>query len=236
LECGTPHAPLFAVSRKEKKSDAPFPPEKKNHACLKEAAQSCKGCDLYRNATQAVMGEGNLHARIVFVGEQPGDQEDRQGHPFVGPAGGILNRALEEAGIDRTETYVTNAVKHFKWKPTYGKRRIHQKPSTSEIQACKPWLLAELELIGPQIVVCMGATAVQSVFNKSLRIGDLRGKRHETDLCSATFVTVHPSSLLRAPDSETRKREYLRFVHDLKAIKLYLDRHAPPREKPGKAA
>jgi len=167
--------------------------------------------------TQTVFGEGAAKARIMFVGEQPGDQEDIQGHPFVGPAGKILDKALVEAGIDRSEVYVTNAVKHFKWEPR-GKRRIHKTPNSLEITACKPWLEAEIEVVQPDLVVCLGATAAQALLGRQFRVSVQRGQLVSSSIAPRVMATVHPSSLLRAPDEETRRRETHLFVEDLKRI------------------
>jgi DNA polymerase len=183
-----------------------------------QAAKGCTACHLYKRATQTVFGEGPKSASIMLVGEQPGDYEDVAGKPFVGPAGKIMDRALEEAGIDRKDVYVTNAVKHFKWEPR-GKRRIHQKPNSREIAACKPWLEAELRLVKPKLVVCLGATAGQTVFGPSFRVTRERGKVLASKLASRScriVATVHPSSLLRQPDEESREREYAHFVSDLR--------------------
>jgi DNA polymerase len=185
---------------------------------LREALAECRGCDLYRNATQAVFGEGRPRARIVMAGEQPGDREDREGLPFVGPAGQLLDQALEEAGIERGEVYLTNAVKHFKFEER-GKRRIHKKPSEGEITACKPWLEAELALIRPALIVCLGATAARSVIGKQHRLLAERGRFFEHPLAGAVAATVHPSAVLRAPDAERRRAEYAAFVEDLRKIR-----------------
>ena len=188
---------------------------------LKELAQeasACTRCQLYKNATQTVFGEGPAEAQLMLVGEQPGDYEDQEGKPFVGPAGKIMDQALEEAGIDRREIYVTNAVKHFKWEPR-GKRRIHQKPNSREIAACRPWLEAELRLVKPRLLVCLGATAAQAVFGPSFRVTRERGKVLSSKLAPRALATVHPSSLLRQPDEESRQREYERFVVDLRAAR-----------------
>ena len=171
---------------------------------------------LYKRATQTVFGEGPKNARLMLLGEQPGDQEDLAGKPFVGPAGKLLERALEKAGINREEVYVTNTVKHFKWEPR-GKRRIHQKPNSREIAACRPWLEAELRLVRPEVLVCLGATAAQSVFGPSFRVTRDRGKVWESEIAPKVLATVHPASLLRQPDEESREREYARFVVDLRA-------------------
>src|SRR6185312_13071032 len=177
---------------------AAFMPEKRTLPSLREAATVCKGCDLWKSGTQTVFGEGNPHARVFMVGEQPGDKEDIQGRPFVGPAGAVLDRALEAAGIDRDDVYVTNAVKHFRFE-VVGKRRIHQKPNTTQIVACRHWLLAELDLVDPATVVCLGVTAARAVFNKPVTIGRTRGREHEVD-GRHVVVTVHPSALLRVSD------------------------------------
>jgi uracil-DNA glycosylase family protein len=170
---------------------------------------------LYKRATQTVFGEGPKHAAMMLVGEQPGDYEDVAGKPFVGPAGKIMDRALEEAGIDRSQVYVTNAVKHFKWEPR-GKRRIHQKPKSREIAACRPWLEAEQRIVRPKLVVAMGATAAQAIFGPGFRVTRERGKVLSSKLASRVLATVHPSSLLRQPDEESREREYKLFVADLR--------------------
>src|SRR5687768_7713472 len=178
--------------RRPARSTDSFIPSHLSLPTLREAAARCTGCDLYKQATQTVFGEGATQASILLVGEQPGDQEDRAGHPFVGPAGKILDKALAEAGIDRRDLYVTNAVKHFKWEPQ-GKRRKHKKPSAAEIAACRPWLAAELDVIRPKFLVCLGATAAQSIFGRTVRLGELRGIFSKTDWAPETFVTIHPS-------------------------------------------
>jgi uracil-DNA glycosylase len=193
-----------------------FPP-RPTLASLARAAQGCRACPLYRHATQAVFGEGPRGAHIVMVGEQPGDQEDRQGAPFVGPAGKLLDKALAEAGIDRGQTYVTNVVKHFKWEPR-GKRRIHAKPNAQEIRACRPWLDAEIDVVKPDVIVCLGATAAQSLLGSSFRVSQRRGEVVPSPLAPKVIATVHPSSILRAPDDETRRLETRRFVDDLKKV------------------
>jgi uracil-DNA glycosylase family protein len=194
------------------------PPDTSSLGGLRDAARECKACHLYKRATQTVFGEGPKDVAIMLVGEQPGDYEDREGKPFVGPAGKIMDRALEEAGIDRKEVYVTNAVKHFKWEPRE-KRRIHQKPNSREIAACRPWLEAELRLVKPKLLVCLGATAAQAVFGPSFRVTRERGKILSSKLAPRTLATVHPSSLLRQPDEESRQREYERFVVDLRTAR-----------------
>ena len=195
---------------------APLVPERPSLPKLKEAAAGCTACPLHETGTQTVFGEGTSKAEVVFVGEQPGDQEDLQGRPFVGPAGKLFDKALEDAGIDRTQVYVTNAVKHFKWVGR-GKRRIHQKPNWSEIAACRPWLDAELEAIRPRVLVCLGATAAQALLGRDFRVSRQRGVPVESELAEHVLATVHPSSILRG-DPETREREYEAFVADLRAV------------------
>jgi len=190
-------------------------PETSNLAKVAAAAKSCTACPLYKNATQTVFGEGPKRATVMMIGEQPGDYEDVAGKPFVGPAGKMLDRALEEAGFDRAEVYVTNAAKHFKWEPR-GKRRIHQKPSARDIAACRPWLEAELRLVEPKLVVCLGSTAAQTVFGPAFRVTKQRGQVLESPLAKRVVATVHPSSLLRQPDEESREREYQNFLADLR--------------------
>jgi DNA polymerase len=208
------------------RSAAPFVPKSSSIRTLTAAAQECRGCDLYKAATQVVFGAGPSKARVVFVGEQPGDQEDRQGAPFVGPAGAMLDKALEDAGIPRSDVYVTNAVKHFKWEPR-GKRRIHKKPRASEIKACKPWLEAELRAVKPHIVVCLGATAAQSMLGSQFKLMQNRGKviagqaGADADLAGSALriiATIHPSAVLRAPDAEGRREAYASLVADLKVV------------------
>ena len=193
---------------------APVP----NHAdleTLREAASRCTACPLYRDATQTVFGEGPEHAPMMLVGEAPGDVEDKSGHPFVGPAGRLLDRCLVEAGIERGQIYLSNTVKHFKWVPR-GPRRIHSKPNSAEIAACFPWLEAELAAVRPKILVALGATAAQALFGKDFRVTRDRGRPVPSRWASCALATVHPSSLLRAPDEETRNREIARFIEDLK--------------------
>ena len=203
------------------RSAASFIPATLTVPALQEAAASCTGCDLYKQATQTVFGEGSAHAAILFIGEQPGDQEDRAGHPFVGPAGKILDKALVETGIARHNAYVTNAVKHFKWEPQ-GKRRKHKKPSAAEIAACRPWLETEIRIVKPRVIVCLGVTAAQSVFHKTIRLNELRGKSWRTDVAPNVFVTVHPSAILRHPEAALREEEYRRFVEDLQRVSRFL--------------
>jgi uracil-DNA glycosylase family protein len=192
-------------------------PDPPTYEQLVEAAAHCEACPLYRNATQTVFGEGPVGACLLMVGEQPGDQEDRQGRPFVGPAGQLLDWALVKAGIDRTETYVTNAVKHFKWVPR-GKRRIHSKPSSLEIKACRPWLDEELRLIKPEVILCLGATAAQALLGASFRVTRERGRFVPSNLAPHVMATVHPSSLLRIEDDDERKAAIREFVRELRQI------------------
>ena len=192
------------------------PPDTSSLSEVRETSRHCTACHLYKRATQTVFGEGPKSASIMLVGEQPGDSEDGAGKPFVGPAGKIMDQALEEAGIDRKEVYVTNAVKHFKWEPR-GKRRIHQKPNSREIAACRPWLEAELRIVKPKLVVAMGATAAQTIFGPSFRVTRERGKVLSSKFAPRVLATVHPSSLLRQPDETSRHREYKHFVSDLRA-------------------
>src|SRR6266481_7596898 len=191
------------------------PPDSPSLTTVREAAENCTACHLYKRATQTVFGEGPKKPAMMLVGEQPGDYEDVAGKPFVGPAGKVMDRALEEAGIDREHVYVTNAVKHFKWEPR-GKRRIHKKPNSREIAACRPWLEAELRAVNPGLLVCMGATAAQAVFGPKFRVTRERGKVLESELAPKVVATVHPSSLLRQPDEESREREYKLFLADLR--------------------
>jgi len=196
---------------------APLVPAKLSLPRLRAAAAGCTACPLYKTGTQTVFGEGLASARAIFLGEQPGDSEDRAGRPFVGPAGKLLDRALEEAGVDRKLVYVTNVVKHFKW-TAKGKRRLHEKPNAREIAACRPWLEAEREVIHPEVLGCMGATAAQALFGKSFKVTQMRGEILRHELAEKIMATVHPSSILRAPDDETRHREMELFVRDLRRI------------------
>ena len=205
----------MATKTDEDWSPAPVPATT-SLAEVRAAACECTACHLYKHATQTVFGEGPSGAPIMLVGEQPGDYEDVAGKPFVGPAGKIMDQALEEAGIDRSHVYVTNAVKHFKWEPR-GKRRIHKKPNSREIAACRPWLEAEVRLVKPTLLVCLGATAAQAIFGPSFRVTRERGKVLSSKFAPKVLATVHPSSLLRQPDEESRQREYKRFVLDLRA-------------------
>jgi uracil-DNA glycosylase len=192
---------------------------------LKIAARNCQACDLWKLGTQTVFGDGLPGARLMLVGEQPGDQEDRTGRPFVGPAGRVLDSALAEAGIDRANVYVTNVVKHFKWSPAErGKRRIHKKPSYSEIQACRPWLDAELEIVKPEVLVCLGASAAQSLLGRDFRVSQQRGQLVESRLAPYVIATVHPSSILRAQDEDSRHLQMQAFIDDLRKVAQLLKR------------
>ncbi len=189
---------------------------------LRSIAAGCQACDLYRNATQTVFGDGVAGASVMLVGEQPGDREDLDGEPFVGPAGAVLDRGLERAGIDRGQAYVTNVVKHFKWRPA-GKRRLHQKPNAEEIAACRPWLETEIDLVRPAVVVCLGATAAQALLGSAFRVTRQRGQFVPWGRAPKVLATVHPSSILRAPDEEARQREMESFVADLALVARSLD-------------
>ncbi len=188
---------------------------------LRAAAATCRGCELWRNATQTVFGGGSERAKMMLIGEQPGDQEDLTGIPFSGPAGQLLDRALVDSGIDREEVYITNAVKHFKWLPR-GKRRLHQKPNGREIAACRPWLVTEMEAIEPRVLVCLGATAARAVLGKVTKISEHRGELLESDLGSRIVVTVHPSSILRIEDSDLRQVAMRHFIDDLRSARRAL--------------
>jgi DNA polymerase len=200
---------------RETGSAAAFLPERLSLATLREAARGCTACPLWRSGTQTVFGEGKKRARLLLVGEQPGDREDREGRPFVGPAGRLLDEALVEAGIDRGDAYLTNVVKHFKWQAR-GTRRIHQKPNWSEISACRPWVEAEIAVVKPDVLVCLGATAAQALLGRHVRVTRDRGRLLECELAPVAVATVHPSSILRARDSEERQREQALFVDDLR--------------------
>ena len=205
---------------------AVFLPERLSLTALREAAAGCTACPLHITGTQTVFGEGARGARVLLLGEQPGDREDVEGRPFVGPAGRLLDEALEEAGIDRSAAYVTNAVKHFKWQAR-GKRRIHQKPNAAELAACRPWLDAELEVVQPEALVLLGATAAQALLGRGFRVTRDRGTLLESDLAPLVLATVHPSSILRAPDAEARRRERELFVEDLRVVADALAARAP---------
>jgi uracil-DNA glycosylase len=202
--------------RGETGSAADFLPDRRNLTALREAAASCRGCHLWQVGTQTVFGEGPADADAMFVGEQPGDVEDHEGRPFVGPAGRLLDEALAEAGIDRSKVYLTNAVKHFKWQAR-GKRRIHQKPNWTEMTACRPWLEAELAVVQPRVLVLLGATAAQTLLGRQFRVTQWRGKLLESDLAEAVTATVHPSSILRGEPTE-REQNLKAFVADLKVV------------------
>jgi DNA polymerase len=219
-----PDMPRTTRQRREPAARAALRPTGKLEELRAEAA-NCRACPLWRDATQTVFGEGSADAEIMFVGEQPGDKEDLAGKPFVGPAGQVFDRALKDAGITRDRTYVTNAVKHFKFVPR-GKIRIHQKPSTPEIRACRPWYEAELAAVKPTLVVALGATAAQSVLGKITTIGKVRGKVLDANDGVKALVTVHPSYLLRLPDEDAKEREYERFVDDLKIASATLRKAA----------
>jgi uracil-DNA glycosylase family protein len=206
-------------------SAADFVPPRPTLRTLREAAKRCRGCRLWLVGTQTVFGEGDRRARVMIVGEQPGDQEDKEGHPFVGPAGRLLDAALKEAGIDPGEVYLTNAVKHFKWeRGEKTKRRIHKKPNDGEIRACRPWLDQELKLLKPEVVVCLGATASQSLLGKSFRVTKSRGRKISATFADAVFATVHPSSVLRAPDAKAREEARRAFIADLRKVARFLGR------------
>jgi DNA polymerase len=200
-------------------SSASIAPALKTIATLRTAARDCKGCDLWKTGTQTVFGEGPSKAQIMFVGEQPRDQEDRLGHPFVGPAGKLLDRALEEAGVDHSKVYLTNVVKHFKWVAAVrGKKRIHKKPRYSEINACRPWLEAELRVVKPHILVCLGSTAAQALLGRNFSDTRQRGQLIPSPLAPFMMATVHPSSILRAPDENARHQQMQAFINDLKIV------------------
>ena len=192
-------------------------PPRPTVSALKNAAADCHACDLWLKGTQTVFGEGSRKAQVMFVGEQPGNEEDLTGKPFVGPAGRLLDNALDEAGIDRKQTYVTNVVKHFKWEPR-GKRRIHKKPNATEIAACRPWLETEIAVVKPDVIVVLGATAAQALLGPQFRVTKQRGEFIPSTLAPYVMATVHPSSILRAPDDETRQLEMRRFIDDLKKL------------------
>lgn len=202
---------------KSEKSATDFFPERKSLKAFREAAADCKGCDLWERGTQTVFGEGTRRAEVLFVGEQPGNEEDLTGKPFVGPAGRFFDGALVEAGIDRSQTYVTNVVKHFKWEPR-GKRRIHKKPNAREVNACRPWLEAEISLVKPKVIVCLGATAAQALLGPQFKVSKQRGQFIESHLAPYIMATVHPSSILRAQDDEARHTEKRKFIDDLKRV------------------
>lgn len=205
------------MAGKLKRDATEYLPSSKTLPALRKAVDHCKGCDLYSFATQAVFGEGAKEA-LMLIGEQPGNEEDKQGRPFVGPAGHLLDKALIEAGIDREQVYVTNVVKHFKFEER-GKRRIHKKPSATEVQACNPWLEAEVSLIKPKVIVCLGATAAQAILGKDYRVTRDHGKFTEHPWAPHVTATIHPSSILRSPDEEQRHAQFAEFVEDLKRVR-----------------
>jgi uracil-DNA glycosylase len=213
-------------------SAADFIPPNPSLPKLRDAAQGCRGCTLWVNATQTVFGEGPVHAEVMLVGEQPGDQEDRQGHPFVGPAGRLLDAALDEAGIDRNRVYVTNAVKHFKFVLIERGRRLHKKPSPAEVRACNPWLREEIRVLQPRVIVALGATAAQALLGKQFRVTQDRGKPIPSELAEAIVATVHPSAVLRAP-ADTRELARQEFFADIKQVAKYIERS--PRTIRGEA-
>jgi DNA polymerase len=207
----------MATLKRVLETAAPLIPPKPTLPTLREAAKNCRACDLWKRGTQTVFGEGARRAPVLLVGEQPGNDEDLAGRPFVGPAGKLLDRALEEAGIDRGEAYLTNVVKHFKWEPR-GKRRIHAKPDVVEISACLPWLRAEIDVVKPRALVCLGSTAAQALLGREFRVTKQRGQFVPSPLAPLVTATVHPSSILRAPDERARRAERARFVEDLKKV------------------
>ena len=212
-------------------SAEPFVPRTLSLRTLRSAASACRGCDLYRHATQVVFGEGPKAARLLLVGEQPGDQEDRQGAPFVGPAGVLLDKALADAGLAREDVYLTNAVKHFKWEPR-GKRRIHKKPRVSEVMACRPWLEAELRALQPAVVVCLGATAAQALLGTSFKLMQNRGTVVPSDAADRVVATIHPSAVLRSPNPDAREQSYAMLVADLIVAKLALRKRSRRGTRP----
>lgn len=212
-QMGKPKAPVETAAN--------LIPPRATWESLRRAAAGCTACPLWKTGTQTVFGMGPARAQVLFVGEQPGNDEDLAGKPFVGPAGRVLDQALVEAGIDRSKVYVTNAVKHFKWEPA-GKRRIHKKPNAREIAACRPWLDAEIDLLKPRVIVCLGATAAQALLGAGFKVSKQRGQFLPSPLAPRVMATVHPSSILRAPDDETRRAERARFADDLKRVAAIL--------------
>ena len=213
------------MPKRPPKNAAEFIPDRPSLSSVRLAAKDCRACDLWKRGTQTVFGEGGRRAELMLVGEQPGDAEDLTGHPFVGPAGKFLDRVLAEVGIDRTAVYVTNVVKHFKWEPR-GKRRIHKKPNASEIAACRPWLDTEIGLVQPRAIVCLGATAAQTLLGRQFKLTANRGAFVPSSLAPLVLATVHPSSILRAPDADTRRRETERFANDLRLVARALSKGA----------
>jgi DNA polymerase len=231
-----------AARRPEAAGALPFLPQRRTLPALRRAAEGCRGCDLYKRASRAVFGEGRPRARLVLVGEMPGDREDRAGRPFVGPAGRVLDEALTAAGIARGDAYVTNAVKHFKWEPR-GKLRLHKTPNAGEVRACRPWLDAELGLIRPDAVVALGATAARALFGPAFRVSEHRGRPVPSELARFATATVHPSAVLRRPSAEERREALRRLVADLRGVAHALSAGLParfpasrPRSRPGRAA
>ena len=214
------------MAKKPIKDASNLMPSRRTLTSVRAAANDCRACDLWRGATQTVFGEGARKAELMFVGEQPGNEEDLSGHPFVGPAGKLLDRAFADTGIDRTVVYVTNVVKHFKWEPR-GKRRIHKKPNAGEIAACRPWLDVEIALVRPRAIVCLGATAAQALLGRQFRLTAHRGEFITSPLAPLVLATVHPSSILRAPDEEARRREMKRFADDLRIVASALSSRKP---------
>jgi DNA polymerase len=213
---------LDSVAVREQGTAAPLVPSRPTLKKLKIASAGCQACDLWKTGTQTVFGEGSQSSTVMFIGEQPGNYEDLKGRPFVGPAGGLLDRALAEAGIDRTTVYVTNVVKHFKWEPR-GKRRIHKKPNAVEINACRPWLQAEIDVVKPRVIICLGSTAAQAVIGPKFRVSTQRATFVPSPLAPFVTATVHPSSILRAQTDEQRRAEMARFIGDLKKIRKAID-------------
>lgn len=217
------HAPKETNRSRSVETAAQFIPPRPTIDKLQAAAAGCTACPLWKTGTQTVFGEGSRHAKVIFVGEQPGNDEDLAGKPFVGSAGKLLDKALAEAGISRDHVYLTNVVKHFKWEPK-GKRRIHKKPNSREIAACRPWLEAELAVLKPEVLVCLGATAAQALLGRDFRVSERRGEFVESELAAHVVATVHPSSILRSPDDETRREEMRRFVEDLRKVAAVIDK------------
>jgi DNA polymerase len=218
--------PLHGTEQAQGADASAYLPAELTLPALREAARGCRGCPLWERGTQTVFGAGQQGAALMVVGEQPGNEEDLSGLPFVGPAGRILDMALEAAGIDRQLAYVTNAVKHFKWEPR-GKKRIHQKPNAGEVRACSPWLRAEIAAVRPRAILCMGATAAQALLGRGFKVTAHRGEIVPTTIAPLAMATVHPSSILRAPDDETRRVEMARLVEDLRALREAMEKQSP---------
>ena len=212
------------MSRAAVTTAAPLVPPNPTLDKLRKVAAGCKACPLWKTGTQTVFGEGAAHAKVMFVGEVPGNDEDLAGRPFIGPAGKLLDRVLEEVGIAREEIYVTNVAKHFKWEPS-GKRRLHKKPNAREIAACRPWLDAEIQVIQPKVIVCLGATAAQALLGKDFRVSKQRGQLIPSPLAPFVTATVHPSSILRAPDDEARQQAREEFAADMKKVAKVIHQH-----------